>query len=497
MLNLSNSSYSEVFNILTDYLGSASIQVNLDEGEYTVKSDFKGDGNYSSSNLTDKITVVSDKSVYILPDMNNDEIQLVLDFASDYSNIIFVNSNFSNISLVVNKPLNITGDNSVLSGSENSAIFTVKSDNVSISDLTLVPYEGTGIILDNVSSVNVFNNIISNILDSRYIYDYSRGYKVLPGNGIAIIDSVGVIIINNSVNNFENGVYLLSSDSSVVSDNLLFKNNYGINFDYGVSNTIVFNNNITVNVGNYTLDEPEGPLGYGIYLNNSANNVNISYNYIVDNYIGILIDSANSSGIRITSNLVNENALEGITFWKHYNLTNSSVYPVVEDNAIYNNAKGPSMMILGEMSANPEGIYGPGEWNDDLKLFIGPNWYGTNHLVTWDLDGTVGAGSMCPRIKTSTIIMNLTYRETGVYDVNFYKNGSLAVDLPVFTVYYTFNNINDEPVVIVNGSGLLRLDKNSFNSDYNLIEISAGPLNSSERIYYVIYNYIVPESEYP
>ena len=299
------------------------------------------------------------------------------------------------------------------------------------------------------------------------------------------------------VSNFENGIYLLDSDSVNICENFLIKNNYGVNYDYGVSNTFVYDNNISLSVGNYTLDEPEGPLGYGIFINNSANNLSIIRNNIVDNYMGILIDSCNSTGIRILSNLISENALEGVTFWKHYNLTGSSVYPVVEDNAIYNNAKGPSMMILGEMSANPEGIYGPGEWNDSLKLFIGPNWYGTNHLVTWDLDGTVGAGSMCPRIKTSTIIMNLTYRETGVYDVNFYKNGSLAVDLPVFTVYYTFNNINDEPVVIVNGSGLLRLDKNSFNSDYNLIEISAGPLNSSERIYYVIYNYIVPESEYP
>ena len=34
---------------------------------------------------------------------------------------------------------------------------------------------------------------------------------------------------------------------------------------------------------------------------------------------------------------------------------------VVENNAIYNNAKGPSQIILGEVSANPNGMYGPGE----------------------------------------------------------------------------------------------------------------------------------------
>lgn len=44
---------------------------------------------------------------------------------------------------------------------------------------------------------------------------------------------------------------------------------------------------------------------------------------------------------------------------------------IVENNAIYNNAKGPSQIILGEVSANPNGIYGPGEWNDTLKLQLG------------------------------------------------------------------------------------------------------------------------------
>ena len=492
-----SSGASKTYTTTTDYKGQYKLTINLAPGTYTAESTFNGNDKYESSSLVNKINVLQNVSNFISPNMSNSDIQFVLDSIGKYSNVVFSESNYTNISLNVNKPLNLVGNNSVLYGVSGS-VFTLNSDDVNISGFTIVPYEGDGISLGNVSNIHISDNVICNVLDSVHSYDYSRGYKVLPGNGVSVVGSGFVFIENNSISNFENGVYLLDSDSVNISSNLLIKNNYGVNYDYGVSNTFVYDNNISLSVGNYTLDEPEGPLGYGIFINNSANNLSVIGNDIVDNYMGILIDSDNSTGIRILSNLINENALEGVTFWKHYNLTDSSVYPVVEDNAIYNNAKGPSMMILGEMSANPEGIYGPGEWNDSLKLFIGPNWYGTNTLVTWDLNGTVGAGSMCPRIKTTTIVMNLTYVEPGVYNVDFYKNGSLAVNLPVFTIYSTFNNISsDDPVVIVNGSGVLKLDKNSFNNDYNLIEISAGPLDSEDRIYYVIFNYLIPNSEYP
>ena len=390
--------------------------------------------------------------------------------------------------------------NTSLNGVNGSSIFTITNlgNGTNISNFNLIPLEGTGISLYNTSNIQLNNNNVLNTLDSNYTLEYSKGHKVMPGNGVSIVNSSNVNVEYNNISLFENGVYLVYSNNISITSNLLKKNNYGLNYDFNVTNTSVFNNNITDNVGNYTLDVPEGPLGYGIYLNNSAVNVSIICNNIVNDYIGILIDSNHSTGIVITSNLINENALEGIVFWKHYNLTENAIYPVVTDNAIYNNAKGPSMMILGEMSANPEGIYGPGQWNDSLKLVIGPNWYGTNHLVTWDLNGTVGAGSMCPRIKTTPITFNITIVEPGTYSVNFYKNGSIASNLPEFTVFFTLNvNGTEKEVNIINGTGTLTFNASDYKSTGNIIEASAGSLKSNERIYYVISNYTVPDSEVP
>ena len=70
-----------------------------------------------------------------------------------------------------------------------------------------------------------------------------------------------------------------------------------------------------------------------------------------------------------------DNVLEGIRFNAGYDLANNAIEPIVTNNAIYRNAKGPSMMILGELSANPGGIYGPGVNNDSAKLHVGANIY--------------------------------------------------------------------------------------------------------------------------
>jgi nitrous oxidase accessory protein NosD len=492
---------NKIYWATTDINGEYQLPINLAIGKYTIYSSFKGNDIYQNSSENNSLIVIKNNIIYIPKNVSNNEIQHLIDYADNNSKILFLGSNYDNISLIINKSLNISNTmNTKLYGINSSSIFTITplGKGTTISNFNLIALEGNGINLYNTSNIQLNNNNIKNILNSNNISEYNKGYKIMPGNGVSVIKSSNIIINFNNISLFENGVYLFYSNNISINNNLLKKNNYGITFDFNVTNTNIFNNNITENIGNYTLDVPEGPLGYGIYLNNSAVNVNITNNNILNNYIGILVDSNYSTGIKITSNLINENSLEGIVFWKHYDLVKNAVYPIVTDNAIYNNAKGPSMMILGEISANPEGIYGPGQWNDDLKLIIGFNWYGTNHLVTWDLNGTVGAGSICPRIKTSPITFNLTYNKDGIYNVNFYKNGSIDTKLPEFSMFFTLNmNGNEKEVNIINGTGTLTFNASDYKSSGNIIEVSAGSLKNTERIYYVIAKYIIPNNEIP
>ena len=95
----------------------------------------------------------------------------------------------------------------------------------------------------------------------------------MPGYGIASYNSSNLNIVNNSISFFESGFFGERSTNIEIANNTFSKNNYGIKYGFGVANTKINANNITQNIGLYIMTVPEGPNGYGIFLNNSAVNV--------------------------------------------------------------------------------------------------------------------------------------------------------------------------------------------------------------------------------
>ena len=153
-------------------------------------------------------------------------------------------------------------------------------------------------------------------------------------------------------------------------------------------------------------------------------------------------------------------------------------------------------MILGELSANPMGIYGNGLYDPNDKLQLDSNWYGTNSLVTWDNDtGIVGYGTMCPRINTTGIGFNVTRSAAG-YEVVFYKYGEVASNLPKFDIYAALNRGTDKEIEIVfdviEGVGTFDFDDANYFGENDIIEISIGPLtDSTSRIFVPAYTLTV------
>ena len=495
------------YNTLTDSNGNAILNLNITEaGNYTLTTSFLGNTQNKAINNTNCITVKS--TILIDENLDNDEIQTIIDNCPEGKTIEFLGKSYNDIALTINKSLNIISNaETVLNGIANKAVITINANDVSLSNLTIlansVDGESDGILINSSNNVTIINNTIINSLNETLIDDYNNGSTILPGTGIKIINSANVLIKRNIVNSFESGIYNEYSNELTLVENKLRLNNYGIKYGFGSANTSIFNNTIIDNIGWYTEEVPEGPRGYGIFLNNSAVNITIKENNISNNYMGISLDANNSTGIVITSNLIADNSLEGIRFNAGYDLAENYVEPIVTDNAIYRNAEGPSMMILGEMSANPGGIYGAGQWDDDLKLVIGPNWFGANSLRTWDYDtGIVGVGTMCPRIKATTIRFYTIEYNNGLYTVNFYKNDVLATNLATFDIYATLNRGTDNETEahfwVENGTGYFSFDSSNYVDTNNTIEISIGSLiNVVDRIYPVFYRYDVPESEIP
>ena len=495
----------ESFEKSTDSNGTAGVSLNLNVGSFDIVTEYAGNDKYKAVSKTNRITI-SDKSstVFVDDGLPNAEIQNILNSALTGSNVEFLGDNYSDIALTVDKDLNIFSSRSTsLNAKSNSPVFTISADNVNISGFSINGKSGDAIAVDGANNVNIVDNVISNVLDASKISSYDDGTVNMPGYGVSISNSTGVKLSKNSITLFESGIFARDSSNLVMDNNSLRKNNYGIKYGFDVANTEILNNEITQQIGLYTMSVPEGPSGYGIFLNNSAVNVTINHNHIYENHMGISLDANYSTGIVITQNTITDNVLEGIRFNAGYDLAQNAVEPHVTDNAIYRNARGPSMMILGELSANPFGIYGNGLYNPEDKLKLEPNWYGTNNLETWDNDtGVVGYGTMCPRINTTNIQFNMTCNSLGNYSIKFYKYSELDSSLPVFDMFATLNRGTDNEVEVafdvIDGIGTFTFDASKFNSAGNVIEISIGSLiDSTSRVFKVTYSYEVPESEIP
>lgn len=485
----------------TDSNGKVSVNLsNSDVGVFDIITKFAGSDKYKAISKTNKITVLDKANTkFVDSDLPNSVIQDILDGSSDGDNVEFLGGYYFNIALNVNKGLNIYSANrTLLNAKANSPVFNIGADNVNISGFTISGNSGDAINIINSKDVAITNNDIYNKLDEAKMPGYADGTVNMPGYGISISNSSDVKVLGNDISLFESAIFAEFSSDLVMDNNILRENNYGIKYGYGVSNTQITNNEISDNIGLYIMTVPEGPTGYGIFLNNSAVNVTINHNHIAYNHLGISVDANYSTGIVVTQNTITDNVLEGMRFNAGYDLAKNAAEPLVTDNAIYRNARGPSMMILGELSANPFGIYGNGLYNPEDRLKLDPNWYGTNNVVTWDNDtGVVGYGTMCPRINTTGISFNMTYNSPGNYSIKFYKNGKLASNLPEFDMYATLNNKKEINFIVVDGVGSFTFSSADYGSD-NGIDISIGSLlNSTSRTFKVTYHHDVPESEIP
>ena len=478
------------YNKTTDANGIAKLNISLNPGEYIATITYK------SAFASAKVTVLNTRTVE--ENATNSEIQNLIDSVGSIGAVKFLGKVYNNISLDITKSIILTSDViTTLNGKLNTCVLNIKADDVLVKNLNINGNNGSGIIVNNVKNTVIENNNINNLLNQSNMDNYNSGKTLLPGKGIALLNSKNTTVENNNIQYYYNGIYLNGAKYTSIQKNTITKNNFGVEFDKDASNTLINNNNIIENIGFNTMVMIEGPYGYGISMRHSGVNVTVTNNRINNNYMGVFIDAKNCSGIVITGNEISNSTIEGLTVNENYTYAPGAVL-IVENNAIYNNAKGPSQIILGEVSANPNGIYGPGEWNDTLKLQLGPNWYGTNKYTTWGLNQT-GPGTICPRIHTTLIPYNITCISPGKYEVTFYNNSSIASKLPDLTTYFVLNyNTDKEKVVEVvahQGKATFEFSAKNYNETNNIIE--GFSVFDPNRPKSVIYTYNVPESEIP
>ena len=187
-----------------------------------------------------------------------DKIQKAIDNASS-GDTIFVYSGFYMEKIIINKSLNIIGENrdttivelkNKIDGEDTIYIY---SNYVNLTGFKIQNSPRCGIFLAS-SYVNIKDNILINNTHSIHFYQTNNQVK----------------ISNNQIFNNYCGVYLVSCYGDNISENNISNNDFGIRVAHS-SNNSIFKNNINSNNK------------YGIFLHEKSNNNKILCNNFINN----------------------------------------------------------------------------------------------------------------------------------------------------------------------------------------------------------------------
>ena len=257
--------------------------------------------------------------------LNNTQIQYILNNCVNNSNIIFASGQYSNLKLIVSRPVNIKAKGIVtIMGNGSGTAFTINA-NATLQGFIIKNY-GTAILNKATNTISIANNTFTgnvygvvnygsgsgvkistnNVFQSNKgsaIYNYGnnltfRGFKLvnnkvgitnkgsnvdilyntISGGEYGIINSQKATDINyNTISSAsKSGIYNTGS-SSKIGHNTLKNNYYGIN-NKGSASTITYNavsggsNGIVNSAGSTTIsgNTVKSVTGYGVYNSGSS-----------------------------------------------------------------------------------------------------------------------------------------------------------------------------------------------------------------------------------
>lgn len=199
--------------------------------------------------------------IYVEKNSTINSIGKALSLAKDGDEIIVKSGIYYESGIVINKSIKLTGkDLPVVSGDKKNEIFTITSDNVTITGFTIknagVNYlkENAAIRLSNVRNCRIEKNIFvnnffgiylsksSNILIKNNKISSNGKSETSSGNGIHLWYSESVSIIGNEIEGHRDGIYFEFSKHCFVKNNYSKKNlRYGLHFMFSDSCSYIEN----------------------------------------------------------------------------------------------------------------------------------------------------------------------------------------------------------------------------------------------------------------
>lgn len=389
---------------------------------------------------------LSSTNYQITSDLDNNDIQTMFDEASEGDTFEFTDSTYNDISLVVDKKLNIISkiNSKVYTSSQLSSkarnlgindsfgfYFTSNSVGSVLSGITIIASDSDyGVIINSAKMVTIDKNVITGGM-----------------NCILVKNAEDITLTNNKISKASlNGIQFHNTKNSVIS-----KNEISYNKRSGIETSNIYYCNITNNTVHHNNFN-------GISMFNASNGNIFKYNNAHENPNGIYIDSQSLNDV-INSNTFTYNRKDTDYELGAFESGNGLLF-----GADFKTAKegNPSRLeVKYNVLAHNEGYQAKN--NPDLPVFkLGDNWFDST-----DDENTF----VCPMLLAGIMKMGTISIKNGIGLQMYDTEGNQVQEFGTFDTTVNING-NQYTAKFVNGKAIIEANLDP-NQEYD-VEVMIG-----------------------
>lgn len=385
-------------------------------------------------NQDTNITIISSGDSYnaITSDLSNEDIQSKFDNADDGDTFEFVDSKYHDISLIVDKKLNIISkhdsvihtSDKITDKAKNLGItktfgfyFTSKAAGSILSGITLIAsHSDYGLVVDNSKNIKIDNNKVTN-----------------GESGVLIKNSDRISLLNNDISKAgKNGVQIHDTKRSLIKSNEISYNALS-----GIETSNIDNCNITNNTIHHN-----GLNGISTF--NKSSNTLIDSNNVYENTNGVYINSTSVNDI-VEKNSLTHNRKDPRSIMGGFETGNGLLF-----GAGFKSKGNSILQVEHNYMAHNEFFQAKNYWENE-NFELGQNWYNSN-----DPTNTF----VCPRLLASLMKLD-TFSVSNTLIFQLRDSSGRAVN--DFATFQTRVNVdgNQYTVTFTNGKATVEgLDPN-------------------------------------
>jgi parallel beta-helix repeat protein len=389
---------------------------------------------------------IASTNYQITSDLDNEDIQTMLDGAGEGDTFEFTESTYNNISLVVDKKLNIISKvhSKVYTSGQLSSkakelgitdtfgfYFTSNSAGSILSGITIIASDSDyGVIVDSAKNLTIDKNVIT-------------GGK----NCILVKNAEDITLTNNKISKASlNGIQIQNTRNSVIS-----KNDISYNKRSGIETSNIYYCNITNNTVHHNNFN-------GISMFNVSNGNVIKHNEAYENPNGIYIDSQSLNDV-VNSNSFTYNRKDTEYELGAFESGNGLLFGA--DFITAKEGDSSRLEVKYNVLAHNEGYQAKN--NPDLPVFkLGDNWFDST-----DDESTF----VCPMLLAGIMKMGTISVKNGIGLQMYDTNGNAVKEFGTFDTTVNING-NQYTAKFVNGKAVIDANLDS-DKEYD-IEVMIG-----------------------